>query len=374
MALKGIKVIEMAGLAPVPYCGMILSDFGARVIRVDRPFAPDIDCMGRGKKSVCIDIKKKEGVAVLKKLCSDADVLVEPFRPGIMEKLGLGPEVLTQANPKLIYARLTGYGQTGLLSNKAGHDINYIAVSGLLSRFGKKDEPPHPPVNVAADFAGGGLICALGIVMALYERNTSGLGQVIDANMVEGSAYLGSWLDGNKAIFAKPRGCNMLDGGAAFYSTYQTKDNKYVAVGALEDKFYKELLKGLGLTEKDVSQTDDYDKQKEIFTNIFLTKTRDEWTEIFKDLDACITPVLSSEEASAHPHNASKETFQKSVSPPELMANPAPRLSRTPEIRHHRPLPAIGQHTVEVLKEIGYSLSDIYDLIKARAILEAAKL
>ncbi|KAK0044940.1 alpha-methylacyl-CoA racemase-like isoform X4 [Biomphalaria pfeifferi] len=357
MALKGIKVIELAGLAPVPYCGMILSDFGARVIRIDRPYAPNIDCLGRGKQSICVDLKKKEGTDVVKKLCSQVDVLVEPFRPGVMEKLGLGPEVLTASNPRLIYARLTGYGQTG-----------------ILSKLGKRDEPPLPPVNLAADFGGGGLICALGIVMALHARHSSGLGQVIDANMVEGSAYLGSWIDGSDVIFNKPRGYNLLDGGSAFYSTYETKDGKYVSVGALEDKFYKDLIKGLGLSNQNISQTDDQDKQKELFAKIFLTKSRDEWKEVFKNLDACVTPVLTAEEASVHPHNSSKGTFQKSIQPPSLMANPAPRMSRTPEIRQHRPLPEIGQHTFEVLREFGYSQMDINGLIKAGAIVEASKL
>uniref|UniRef100_A0A2C9K238 Alpha-methylacyl-CoA racemase n=1 Tax=Biomphalaria glabrata TaxID=6526 RepID=A0A2C9K238_BIOGL len=374
MALKGIKVIELAGLAPVPYCGMILSDFGARVIRIDRPYAPNIDCLGRGKQSICVDLKKKEGTDVVKKLCSQVDVLVEPFRPGVMEKLGLGPEVLTASNPRLIYARLTGYGQTGLFSHKAGHDINYISISGILSKLGKRDEPPLPPVNLAADFGGGGLICALGIVMALHARHSSGLGQVIDANMVEGSAYLGSWIDGSDVIFNKPRGYNLLDGGSAFYSTYETKDGKYVSVGALEDKFYKDLIKGLGLSNQNISQTDDQDKQKELFAKIFLTKTRDEWTEVFKNLDACVTPVLTAEEAAVHPHNASKGTFQKSMQPPSLMANPAPRMSRTPEIRQYRPLPEIGQHTFEVLREFGYSQMDINGLIKAGAVVEASKL
>ncbi|CAL1528807.1 unnamed protein product [Lymnaea stagnalis] len=373
MALKGIKVIELAGLAPVPFCGMILSDFGARVIRIDRLHAPNIDSMGRGKESVSIDMKKKAGQNAVKRLCLAADVLIEPFRPGVMEKLGLGPDVLTTNNPRLIYARLTGYGQKGPLSHKAGHDINYIAISGLLSKLGRKNEPPFPPVNLAADFGGGGLICALGIVMALYERNLSGLGQVIDANMVEGSAYLASWLDGTAHYFPKQRGDNILDGGAAFYNTYETQDGKYMAVGSLEHKFYEELLKGLGLNPSAVSQSGNQEQQKELFASIFLTKTRDQWTEIFNELDACVTPVLTAEEASHHPHNEEKGTFQR-ASKPKLMASPAPRLNRTPEIRHPRPLPEIGQHTVDVLLEFGFSQLELKELVKSGAIVEQGKL
>ncbi|XP_059148346.1 alpha-methylacyl-CoA racemase-like [Physella acuta] len=373
MALRGIKVIEMAGLAPVPFCGMILSDFGARVIRIDRPNAPDIDCMGRGKQSVCIDLKKKQGQNALKRLCSNVDVLIEPFRPGVMEKLGLGPDVLTTANPKLIYARLTGYGQSGPLSQKAGHDINYIAISGLLSKLGRKNEPPFPPINLAADFGGGGLVCALGIVAALYERHLSGKGQVVDANMVEGSAYLGSWIDGNKHMFSNERGCNLLDGGAAFYSTYKTKDGKYMSVGALEHKFYQDLLKGLGLENAGITQVDDQEKQKELFANIFLTKTREEWTEVFKDLDACVAPILTVEEASEHPHNKEKETFQ-AASDSVLMANPAPRFSRSTEIRQNRPLPQIGQHTIEIFREFGFTQTEINDFVSNGVITQPAKL
>ncbi|VDI78526.1 alpha-methylacyl-CoA racemase [Mytilus galloprovincialis] len=249
MALKGIRVIEFGGLAPVPFCGMILSDFGANVIRIDRTksFA-DTDCMGRGKQSIAIDLKQKEGLNIVHKMCSKADVLIEPFRPGVMERLGLGADKLLADNPRLVYARINGFGQKGPLAKKAGHDINYISMSGLLSYLGKKGEPPLHPVNLLADFAGGGLTCALGIVMALYERNISGKGQVVDNSMVEGSAYVGSWLSNSQKmpyIWGRERGDNTLDGGRAFYGVYETKDKKYISVGALEPQFFKELIKGM---------------------------------------------------------------------------------------------------------------------------------
>uniref|UniRef100_A0A0B6ZF29 Alpha-methylacyl-CoA racemase n=2 Tax=Arion vulgaris TaxID=1028688 RepID=A0A0B6ZF29_9EUPU len=374
MALKSIKVIELAGLAPVPFCGMVLADFGARVIRIDRPKAPSMDTLSRGKQSVSVNLKKKEGLEVLRKLCQTADVLIEPFRPGVMEKLGLGPDVLTSANPRLIYARLTGYGQSGCMSHKAGHDINYIAMAGVLSKFGRWKERPNPPVNVVADFGGGGLMCALGIVMALYERSVSGKGQVIDANMVEGSAYLASFIDSNRdTIFAGERGRNLLDGGAAFYDTYETKDGQYMAAGSLESKFYEDLLKGLGLEQSGISQTDDQEQQRELFRKIFLTKTRDEWVEVFQDLDACVTPVLSTDEAAQHPHNKSKESFLQGPNA-LLQAGPSPRLSRTPGIREQRHLPEPGQHTIDVLKEYGFSDTELSALIKSGALFQASNL
>ncbi|GFN91056.1 alpha-methylacyl-coa racemase [Plakobranchus ocellatus] len=379
MALKGITVIEMAGLAPAPFCGMILADFGARVIRVDKPHSPDVDRAARGKQSVIVNLKKKEGVNVVKRLCSRADVLLEPFRPGVMEKLNLGPEILTKENPKLIYARLTGYGQSGPMSHKAGHDINYIATSGILSKLGRHGEKPYPPINLMADFAGGGLICALGIMMALFERSKSGKGQVIDANMVEGSAYMGTWLELVKDLyFSKERGQSYLDGGSAFYETYKTKDGKYMAVGALEPQFYRALLQGLNLDPDKVSQADDQDAQSKLFQEIFLTKTREEWTETFADLDACVTPVLSTAEAAEHPHNKQRAMFLKSSDPHALhifQAVPAPRLSRTPaEEKIAKPLPEMGEHTFETLKEQGFTQEELRDLVSQGAICQKERL
>ena len=283
MALRGLKVIELAGLAPAPVCGMILSDFGAKVIRVDKTgHGLNYDVTARGKRSIALNLKKDEGADVLRKLCASADVLIEPFRPGVMERLELGPETLTATNPGLVYARLTGFGQSGPYKDMAGHDINYLALSGVLSCLGRKHENPLPPVNLLADFAGGSFICALGIMAALLERGRSGRGQVIDSNMVEGAAYVGSWLFANSPIvWGEPRGHNILDSGAHFYETYRTKDGRYMSVGAIEPQFYQLLLDGLGVTEDQLPQFDDFDQLKVKLAEIFATKTRDEWTEIF---------------------------------------------------------------------------------------------
>uniref|UniRef100_A0A8C9BN83 Solute carrier family 45 member 2 n=1 Tax=Phocoena sinus TaxID=42100 RepID=A0A8C9BN83_PHOSS len=248
MALQGVSVVELAGLAPGPFCGMVLADFGAQVVRVDRPGTRgDLSRMARGKRSLAVDLKQPRGAAVLRSLCARADVVLESFRPGVMEKLQLSPEILQRENPKLIYARLSGFGQSGRFSRVAGHDINYLALSGVLSRIGRSGEAPYAPLNLLADFGGGGLMCALGILMALFERTRSGKGQVVDANMVEGTAYLGSflWKTQQTGLWGQPRGQNMLDGGAPFYATYRTADGGFMAVGALEPQFYELLLRAL---------------------------------------------------------------------------------------------------------------------------------
>lgn len=368
MALKGVKVIEMAGLAPAPFCGMILADFGADVTRIDRtgsPFNPDT--MARGKKSVAINLKRLEGVDVVRKMCQKADVLIEPFRPGVMEKLGLGPDRLFKDNPRLIYSRLTGFGQSGPLANKAGHDINYIATSGILSMLGRQHEKPYPPINLLADFAGGGLTCALGVMLALYERTVSGKGQVIDSNMVQGSAYLSSFLFSTKqlrpVIWPGERGTNWLDGGAAFYGTYKTKDDKYVSLGALEPQFYRDLLKGLGIEKSEMPQSTDFKVMDSKFAEIFLTKTREEWTEVFKDLDACYTPVLEMNEAFEHQHNKEIGTFITAKGG-HMEPAPAPRLSRTPGVGVVQDQPEVGQHTFEELLKLRYSETELKQMIK----------
>ncbi|XP_076102899.1 alpha-methylacyl-CoA racemase-like [Mytilus galloprovincialis] len=374
MALKGIRVIEFGGLAPVPFCGMILSDFGANVIRIDRTksFA-DTDCMGRGKQSIAIDLKQKEGLNIVHKMCSKADVLIEPFRPGVMERLGLGADKLLADNPRLVYARINGFGQKGPLAKKAGHDINYISMSGLLSYLGKKGEPPLHPVNLLADFAGGGLTCALGIVMALYERNISGKGQVVDNSMVEGSAYVGSWLSNSQKmpyIWGRERGDNTLDGGRAFYGVYETKDKKYISVGALEPQFFKELIKGLGLEH--INQTDDPEEMKKLFKEVFLTKSRDEWVYQFQNLDACVSPVLEPKEAAEHLHNVDNKTFLQDKSG-GYEPGPAPRLSRTPGVDKVLPQPVIGQQTLMIMKEMGYSDNVIEKLLQSGVIEQNSK-
>ncbi|KAK4315645.1 hypothetical protein Pmani_013136 [Petrolisthes manimaculis] len=343
MALRGVRVVELAGLAPAPFCAMILADFGANVVRIDRPNAPDIDRLGRGKRSIILDLKKPQGVDIVKKLCASADVLIEPYRRGVMEKMGLGPNILTKDNPRLIYARLTGYGQDGPFADMAGHDINYLSLTGLLSMLGRKEGPPTPPINLLADFAGGGLMCALGISLALLERTRSGMGQIVDANMVEGAAYTGSWIYSSQDIswlWGKSRGCNLLDSGAHFYNTYKTKDGRYMAVGAIEPQFYHQLITLLGLDPDVVGQMDDSDSMKKVLEAKFKEKTQKEWTEIFDGKDACVTPVLTMEEAPHHPHNAYRGTFiPSSTNGGQYEPRPAPYLSRTPGSVQERAAP-----------------------------------
>ncbi|XP_025954164.1 alpha-methylacyl-CoA racemase-like isoform X2 [Dromaius novaehollandiae] len=285
---------------------------------------------------------------------------------GVMEKLGLGPEVLLQENPRLIYARLTGFGQTGKYGKSAGHDINYLALSGVLSKLGRKDENPYAPVNLLADFAGGGVICAMGIIIALYERTKSGKGQIVDASMVEGAAYLSSflWKSQNLGLWNRPRGENLLDSGAPFYETYKTSDGKYMAVGAIEPQFYEQLIKGLGLdSNKLPSQLSfsDWPKMKKMFASIFAQKTQTEWCSIFDGTDACVTPVLSVDDAASHQHNKQRGSFIKNDQE-EISPRPAPLLSRTPAVPSFKRDPFIGEHTEEILLEYGFTKQEIAKL------------
>ncbi|KAH3838168.1 alpha-methylacyl-CoA racemase-like [Dreissena polymorpha] len=377
MALKGVRVVEMAGLAPAPFCGMILADFGATVTRIDRTPSKgqksvySMDTLSRGKQSLAVDLKRQEGVSIIRRLCSRADVLIEPFRPGVMEKLGLGPQTLMSDNPRLVYARLTGHGQKGSLADKAGHDINYIAIAGVLSQLGRKHEKPYPPINLVADFAGGGLTCALGITMALLERQGSGKGQVIDANMVNGSAYLSTflWTSRSLPIWPGGRGENNLDGGAPYYDTYKTKDDKYMSVGSLEPQFYAQLLHGLGLTDDELPQHTDWNEMQKKLTAIFLTKTRDEWTQIFDNLDACVEPVLERDEAQIHPHNQELGVFMSNTEG-DVEPSPAPILSRTPAVTTLPRRPAVGEHTELVLKECGLYEEEISKLVEANIVFQ----
>ena len=322
----------------------------------------------RGKKSIALDLKQEEGKVIFKRLCSKADVVIEPFRPGVMEKLGLGPSSLSEVNHRLIYARLSGFGQTGPMSKAAGHDINYLAISGVLSLLGAPEPAkPNPPINILADFAGGGLTGAFGILVALFERITSGKGQVVDANLVEGTAYVssGQWLtrDQNNTVSQivwpnrNERGRNLLDGGAPYYQVYRCKDGKYMAIGSLEPQFYSGLMKGLGMKEDDYNQYDieSWPKTLERFQEVFLTKTQSEWTEIFTPLDCCVTPVIDADEAADHPHNKERGTFLASGHP-----RPAPLLSRTPAVPELTE-PRFAQHTAELLTSLGYSNEQLND-------------
>ncbi|XP_044030132.1 alpha-methylacyl-CoA racemase [Siniperca chuatsi] len=374
MALAGVRVIELAGLAPAPFCGMILADFGAKVIRVDRTkVAMSTDTQARGKRSVAINLKTSEGVALLRKLCVQSDVVLEPYRKGVMEKLGLGPQELLKENPRLIYARLTGYGQSGSYATAAGHDINFLAMSGLLSRLGRSGEKPCAPLNLLADFAGGGLICALGIVLALLDRTKSGKGQIIDASMVEGAAYVGSfvWKSRSIGMWDRSRGQNMLDSGAPFYDTYQTSDGKYMAVGAVEPQFYRQLLKGLELDAVELPPQmnfSDWPELRRIFTERFASKSQADWSRIFDGTDACVTPVLSFDQVSSHPHNQERASFIKD-SRGEESPRPAPVLSRTPAEPCLATDPIIGEHSVEVLEEFGFTSAEI-DQMQAAGVVE----
>ncbi|XP_030187537.1 alpha-methylacyl-CoA racemase [Lynx canadensis] len=373
MALQGIRVLELAGLAPGPFCGMVLADFGAQVVRVDRPGARgDVSFMARGKRSLAVNLKRQDGALVLRRLCAQADVVLEPFRHGVMEKLQLGPEILQRVNPKLIYARLSGFGQSGRFCRVAGHDINYLALSGILSKIGRSGENPYAPLNLLADFGGGGLICTLGILLALFQRTRSGKGQVIDASMVEGTAYLSSflWKSQQVGLWERPRGQNMLDGGAPFYTTYRTADGGFMAVGAIEPQFYKLLIKGLGLKSDELpnqmSMTD-WPEMKRRFAEVFAKKTKEEWCQIFDGTDACVTPVLTFEEVTQHDHNKERGSFitdeEQSVSP-----RPAPLLSDTPAVPSSKRDPFVGEHTEEILQEFGFSQVEINQLTSDKII------
>ncbi|HEY2774780.1 MAG TPA: CaiB/BaiF CoA-transferase family protein [Candidatus Binatia bacterium] len=375
--LSSVRVIEMAGLAPAPYAGMILADFGADVIRVDRsPTSgsrpdPTRDFLARGKRSIGINMKDPRGVEALLALVEGADVLLEPFRPGVMEKLGAGPDVALARNPRLVYARLTGWGQSGPYASMAGHDIDYIAISGALSLLGRKGEKPLAPVNLLGDFAGGGMLCALGIVLALFERNVSGKGQVVDAAMVDGAAHLSSFLYGffRAGLWSKERGTNMLDSGAPFYDTYRTGDGEYMAVGAIEPQFYAKLLEGLGLDGDSLPHQMDRSKwieMRELFAKTFANKTREQWSVIFDGTDACVAPVLGLDEAARHPANAARQVFVDGVGG-HAMPAPAPRLSRTPG-RAVASAPINGTDTDAVLAEAGMTPERIAELRGAGAV------
>jgi len=374
--LQGVKIIEIAGIGPGPFCAMMLADMGADVVRVDRrgPAAgrvtPRHDVLNRGRRSIALDLKKPEGVGAVLTLVERADALFEGFRPGVMERLGLGPEACLARNPRLVYGRMTGWGQEGPLAQAAGHDINYIGLSSALHAIGRSSGKPVPPLNLVGDFGGGGLMLAFGLVCALLEAGKSGRGQVVDAAMVDGSAVLMSMFYGMRSVglWTDRRGDNLLDTGSHFYDTYETKDGKFVGIGAIEPQFYALLLKHTGIDDPAWKAQMDRKKWPEFkarLTEIFKSKTRDEWCEIMEGTDVCFAPVLSMEEAHLHPHNQARGTFVEENG--VLQPAPAPRFSRTrPEIQGPPPIP--GQHTEEVLREAGLADKEIEALKQAEVI------
>jgi len=375
--LHGVKVLDFSRLAPGPYGAMLLADLGADVIRVERvPLGSDMprngDIVGRGKRSIGLNLKSPDGVEAALRILEGCDVLLEGFRPGVMERLGLGPDEVAARNPRVVYARMTGWGQDSPLKDRAGHDINYIAVSGVLSALGRKGEKPYPPINLVGDFAGGGLLCAFGIVCALLERERSGRGQVVDAAMVDGAASLFSFFAALVDWGAwKERGTNLLDTGSHFYEVYETSDGGFMSVGAIEPQFYAEFLEGLSLAgDEDMQKQMDqslWPSNKEKVAAAFKTKTRDEWSDIFSGRDACVFPVLGLAEARTHPFNAQRSTHIRGATNDILQPAPAPRFSRT-SVTSVEDAPEPGADTRSVLADAGYSDADIDKLGEAGAV------
>jgi alpha-methylacyl-CoA racemase len=376
--LDKVRVVELAGIGPGPYACMLLADAGADVLRVDRATGsparpsevPHWDLLNRGRRSAAVDLRNPEGVALVLDLVAEADVLVEGWRPGVAERLGVGPEACFERNSRLVYGRMTGWGQEGPLAKSAGHDIDYIALSGALWSIGRNTQPPVAPLNLVGDFGGGGMLLAFGITAALVEARASGKGQVVDAAMVDGAASLMTMIYAFHQLgwWHEERGVNILDTGAPFYEVYETADGKWFAIGAIEPQFYAELLKVMGLEGADLPAQMDRDRWPEMkvrFAEVFRTRSRDDWAELFAGTDACGAPVLSPWEAHTHSHNAMRETFVEVAG--IVQPGPAPRFSRTPS-RIERPPPVAGQDTDEVLGAWGIQSDRIQRLREAGAI------
>ena len=376
--LQGVKVVEIAGIGPGPFASMMLADMGADVIRVDRanrvrggdPANPPKDPMSRGRRSIAVDLKSADGIETVLRIIEGADALIEGFRPGVMERLGLGPDVCLARNPKLVYGRMTGWGQEGPMAQAAGHDINYISLAGVLDHIGRKGERPLAPLNLVGDFGGGGMLMAFGVACALVETGKSGEGQVVDTAMVDGAAVLMQMMYGMRAmgIWKDERGTNLLDSGAHFYEVYETKDGKHISIGSIEPQFYAELLEKTGLAGEDLPSQNDasaWPKLQERFAAIFKSKTRDEWCEIMEGSDVCFAPILSMGEAPEHPHNVHRRTFFEHGG--VVQAAPAPRFSRTaPEVV--RPAPHLGQDSDAVLADCGFTREETEKLRSSGAI------
>jgi alpha-methylacyl-CoA racemase len=375
--LAGVRIVELAAIGPAPFGVMLLADLGADVIRVDRTGAAQgrpgaevsMHGLSRNRRSIAVDLKNEAGRDVVRALIDEADVLVEGFRPGVAERLGIGPDVCLDRNPGLVYARMTGWGQDGPFAPRAGHDIDYAAIAGALHPIGRADDSPPPPLNLVADFGGGGTYLAIGVLAALFERARSGHGQVVDAAMVDGAASLTAFFPGLLAMGAwtTDRQANLLDGGAPYYDTYRCADGGFIAVGALEPQFHAELCERLDLDPAEFPQHDraTWPSQRERLAAVFATRTRDEWAEHFADSDACVAPVLTLTEAPDHPHVAARDTFVDVDGVPQPA--PAPRLSRTPGAVR-RGAPTYGAHTDEVLAELGYDADAVTRLREAGAV------
>jgi alpha-methylacyl-CoA racemase len=366
-----VKVVELTGIGPGPFAAMLLSDMGAEVIKVDRaqwaglPAAPGgVNVMDRGRRSVAVDLKHPRGVETVLRLVEGVDALIEGYRPGVTERLGVGPDVCLARNPRLVYGRMTGWGQDGPLANAAGHDINYIALAGVLAHIGRAGGTPTPPLNLVGDFGGGGMLLAFGLVCGVLEARTSGQGQVIDAAMVDGAALLMAMIWGARSTGAwkEDLGVNSLDTGRANYEVYETSDGKFVSIGPIEPQFYAELLERLGLTAEELPHPGDpagAATLKARFASVFRTRTRDEWTAALEGTDVCFAPVLPMSEAARHPHIRARGTIIERDG--VLQPAPAPRFSRTPgEIRRSAAAP--GAHTDEILAEFGFSPDEIASL------------
>ena len=367
--LSGVKVVEFEAIGPGPFAGMLLADMGADVILIDRPESSGLglkrerwmDVMLRGRRSITLDLKTGSGAAAALELAARADVLIEGFRPGVMERLGLAPEALFTRNPKLVYGRMTGWGQDGPLAARAGHDLNYIALAGVLHAFGREGGAPVPPLNLVGDFGGGGMLLGFGVACALVEARASGKGQVVDAAMVEGASLLGTMFSGMLAAgtWREERGSNILDSGAPWYDVYRTRDGKYVAIGSIEPKFYEDLMQRLGLDKQALPAQ--YDREgwpalRKAFAEKFLARTRDQWCAVFEGSDACFAPVLSFSEARTHPHNAARKNFITvgKVGQPA----PAPRFSRTAAAVRRAP-PERGEGGRQALLDWGFTETEI---------------
>jgi alpha-methylacyl-CoA racemase len=386
--LEGVRIIELAGIGPAPFCAMLLSDMGAEVIRVDRaanvghddsrvggPVGEEhrFNLLARGRRNIAVDLKNPEGVAAVLRLIDRADALIEGFRPGVMERLGLGPTVCLARNPKLVYGRMTGWGQDGPIAHTAGHDINYIALSGVLYSIGEAGGPPVPPLNLVGDFGGGALYLAMGVLAGIVSARVGGKGQVVDCSMVEGSASLMTMMYAALAsgAWTEKRGHNRTDGGAHYYQVYETRDGEHVAVGSIEPQFYALLLKHTGLEGESLPEQTDraaWPAMQERLASIFKTKTRAEWTRIMEQTDICFAPVLRMSEALDHPHNRHRKSFVEvdGIAQPA----PAPRFLGTPS-QVQRPPARIGEHTDVVLKDWGFSADEIAALHRTGAVKSA---